>query len=249
MNSESTILVVDDDQNFRDVLQKFLEADEYNVLKAENGIQALQLLRDHVVNLILCDIAMPGMNGYQLFTHVNQNPSWVYIPFLFLSARDLDSDIQYGKELGVDDYLVKPVKASDLLASIRGKLKRSQKRPVAPISHNLMAPVGLNESDDLEFGNLKVNLQKHHVWKSDQRIQLSALEFRLFAELVQQPGCVISHQDLVLATHGLETDTQDASRLLRPLVRSVRRKLGYQTGDTGCIESLRGVGYQFNPPG
>lgn len=244
---ESTILVVDDDPYFLDVLKNILESADYMVFKAENGIKALEVLEEHTINLILADIAMPSMNGYQLFSRVIQHPQWVYIPFLFLSARDFDSDIQFGKELGADDYLIKPVKESDLLATIRGKLRRAKTRRVSRLN-KLSTQQDQNKSDDIQFGSLKINLRKHRVWKSDDVVQLSALEFRLFAQLVQQPGCVVPHQKLVQATHGLDTDAQDASRLLRPLVRSVRRKLGYPTGDTGCIESLRGVGYQFNPP-
>lgn len=246
MTIETTILIVDDDPHLLNAVEYILESTNFNVLKTNSAMEALDLLKEHTVHLILADIVMPEMNGYQLFRHVNQDPQWVHIPFLFLSARSLDSDIQFGKELGVDDYLTKPIEANELLATIRGKLKRATHR-----ASSLQA--GFQNADpkkahNLEYGNLKINLQNHKVWKKDMPVQLSALEFRLFAELVQQPNLVVSHQDLVKATHQLDTDPQDASRLLRPLVRSIRRKLGYPTGNTGCIENLRGVGYQFNPP-
>lgn len=242
---DTTILVVDDDTEFLDAIQVTLESAEYAVIKAENGLEALHILQKQPVQLILADIAMPGMNGYQLFGWVKQQPQWMNVPFIFLTARDLDSDIRYGKELGVDDYLVKPVQANDLLATIRGKLKRSkswQSLRVGPDVYRTM------ESEDLCFGELKINLNQHRVWLGDKPIQLSAREFRLLAHLVKQPGNLVFHQTLIRATHGLETDAQDASRLLRPLVRSLRRKLGYPAGEKGCIESVRGVGYQFIPP-
>ena len=86
---------------------------------AKDGIEALTTLRSHTVDLILADIGMPRMNGYQLYDHVAENPQWVMIPFVFLTARALDSDIRYAKELGVDDYLTKPFMPDDLLAAIR----------------------------------------------------------------------------------------------------------------------------------
>ena len=244
---KTTILAVDDDDDFLDALRLVLETADYQVLTAENGKMAIEILHTHPVHLILADIAMPGMNGYQLFNRLSQHPQWVFIPFIFISARNLDSDVQYGKELGVDDYLIKPVKSEDLLAIIRGKLKRAKRwmGSAAEVTQPLFAA---NSADILSLGYLKISLSQHRVWRGDNLIQLSALEFRLLVCLAQQPGRVLPHQVLIQATHGLETDIQDGSRLLRPLVRSLRRKLGYPAGEKGCIESVRGVGYQFIPP-
>jgi DNA-binding response OmpR family regulator len=245
MTVEKTILIIDDDPYLLNAIEDILQSTDYKVLKTDSGIEALKCLKEHTVHLILADIEMPGMNGYQLFQLVNENPQWVNIPFLFLSARALDSDIQFGKELGVDDYLTKPFDIDELLATIRGKIKRATHR--ASIMADEIQYFNQNRSKNLQFGNLRINLQNHQVWKNEIPVQLSALEFRLFAKLVQQPNSVIPHQVLIKITHQLDTDPQDASRLLRPLVRSIRRKLGYPTGNPGCIENLRSVGYQFNP--
>ena len=126
MKTNISILVVDDEPNFLDNVRLALEAEGYRVLSAGNGVEALAVLHSQPVNLILADIAMPDMNGYQLYERVRERPQWLTIPFVFLTARKLDSDIRYGKELGVDGYLTKPVRAADLLAVVRGKLRRAQ---------------------------------------------------------------------------------------------------------------------------
>ena len=126
MSTGATILLVDDEQALLDYIGLALQMEDYQVLTANDGIQALELLQSQSADLILADIAMPNMNGYQLYEKVCQNPDWVKIPFIFLTARVLDSDIRFGKELGVDDYLTKPIQPEDLLAAVRGKLRHVQ---------------------------------------------------------------------------------------------------------------------------
>ena len=188
---------------------------------------------------------MPMMNGYQLYEKVIANPDWVSIPFVFLSARGMGSDIRYGKELGVDDYLIKPFRTADLLAVVRGCLRRA--RRVAQAAQPA-ASVPAGGADALELGRLRIFPNQHKVLMDDEVIQFSLREFRLLLALGRQPNRVAPLIDLVRATHDIETDYADASTLLRPLVRSLRRKLGYNQGEMGCILSKRGVGYLLMPP-
>lgn len=122
--SPPCILVVDDEPDTLKYLSLMLEMAGYQALTAKDGAEALALLQLHPVDLILSDISMPSLSGYQLYNRICENPCWVTIPFVFLSARVMDSDIDYGKELGADDYLTKPVRGENLLSVIRGKLRR-----------------------------------------------------------------------------------------------------------------------------
>ena len=122
----AVILVVDDQPAMRRNIQMGLEMSGYAVVTAPDGIEALDVLKREPVDLILADIAMPRLNGYQLYEQLRQDPRWALIPFVFISARGLDSDVRYGKALGVDDYLVKPFELEDLLATVAGRLRRAR---------------------------------------------------------------------------------------------------------------------------
>ncbi|MCB0192634.1 MAG: response regulator [Anaerolineae bacterium] len=126
MTVQPSILLVDDNPDLLYNLSLPLEIEGYQTLTAKNGFEALDILKSQKIDLILSDIVMPDMDGYELYNQVRENLAWTNIPFLFLTGCLLDSEIRYGKELGVDDYLVKPVKSGHLLSVVRGKLKRCQ---------------------------------------------------------------------------------------------------------------------------
>ncbi|MCB0215364.1 MAG: response regulator transcription factor [Chloroflexi bacterium] len=238
---DATILIVDDQPELVDSIGMALEAAGHTVLSAGDGQTALGLLESEPVDLILADIAMPRMNGYQFYERVRENVDWIRIPFLFLTARTMDSDVRYGKELGVDDYLTKPIQPEDLLASVNGKLRRARQLAEAA------APAERTSAGEgfLQAGRLRIELGQHRVWMQDELIKLSAKEFALLEHLGRNQGRVVSAQDLIKITHGLTTDYVEAGTLLRPLIRTLRRKMGYDVGEMGCIENVRGVGYRL----
>ncbi len=125
-DKRDTILAVDDERDLLHNIKQVLELEDYAVLTAGDGLEALNILQAQSVDLILADVAMPRLNGYQLYERVRANSRWALIPFIFLTERGLDSDIHYGKELGVDDYLTKPFEIEDLVAAVRGKLRRAK---------------------------------------------------------------------------------------------------------------------------
>lgn len=245
MDPIASILVVDDQLEIRENLALVLEAEGYKAIIAADGVEALSQLESQPVDLILADIAMPRMNGYQLFERVREDPRWVTVPFLFLTARAMDSDIRYGKELGVDDYLTKPIQPEDLLAAVAGRLKRARqltKMVLQPALAQATAP------HTLDLGRLRIDPAQHRVWMDEELVRLSAREFVLLQHMASKAGQVLSPQELILVTHELDTDVVEAGSLLRPLIRSLRRKLGYSVGEMGCIENVRGVGYRLIPP-
>jgi len=246
MTENAVVLVVDDHPVVLDNLSMTLETAGYRVLQAADGPAALAILESQPVDLILADIAMPGMNGYQLLQRVRQNAEWLLIPFIFLTARALDSDVRYGKELGVDDYLTKPIAPEDLIAVVQGKLRRAGQ--LQHLAAAMPRPRPVPESPRLVVGRLRIDREQHRVWLGDEAVALSAREFTVLSHLAGQKGRVIPPQEIVEITHGFETDRVEAGILLRPLIRSLRRKLGYDVGETGCIETVRGVGYRLVAP-
>jgi len=243
----ATILVVDDHQDFLTAWKLILMQNEYKVLTAQNGQEALDLLEVNSVDLILSDVAMPQVNGYQLFQTLRESsdPRLVSVPFIFISGRAiLDSDIRFAKSLGADDYLLKPVCEEDLLAIIKGKLltARRLQQTLAPAT---AAPEGY-EFLTLIFGerHLQIDYRQHRAWIDEEEIHLTAKEIFLLEHLACQPNKVICSLKLFETTHGYQlTDRQEAGRLLRPIIQTLRSKLKKQLGY--CIKNVRGRGYML----
>jgi len=241
VETAATILVVDDAPELLRNIAEMLQESGYQVVTATDGTEALAVLQTAQVDLILTDIAMPKLNGYQLYEQVRRNPNWLRIPFIFLTGRSMRSDVQYGKELGVDDYLIKPMEIEDLAAAVRGKLRRARQLGQTPVSS------AVSDQAELHLGRLRINTMQHRVWL-DKPIELSAREFALLAYLARHEGQAVSASELIHVTHELETDDKEAGSLIRPLIRSIRRKLGYVAGEMGCIENVRGIGYRLIAP-
>src|SRR5262245_12632287 len=119
-----TVLVVDDDQVILETVEDILRLSGYNTLAASNGVKALERLYASSPDLIVSDISMPDMDGYQFYEAVRANPAWTLIPFIFLSARGQRTDIRRGTRLGADAYLVKPFEPEDLLGAVEARLAR-----------------------------------------------------------------------------------------------------------------------------
>jgi two-component system alkaline phosphatase synthesis response regulator PhoP len=236
----ASILVVDDQVLTLAAIQATLELDGFQVYTAKDGIEALEVLRVTEIDVILADIAMPRMNGYELFETVRQDKRWIHIPFIFLTARTMDSDIRYGKELGVDDYLTKPFRMEDLRASVAGKLRRSKQltRFTAPATQDIERQKGV-----LVIDELRINPEQHRLWVGETEVPLSIKEFALLLHLARHAGKVITLGELCHVTHDLTTNNVEAGSLLYPLIRSLRTKLAAHQVNPEKIQSVRGVGY------
>jgi DNA-binding response OmpR family regulator len=242
VTESALILVVEDQPAMLDNLRISLEMAGYRVLTARDGLEALDVLQAETVDLILADVAMPRLNGYQLYEQLAENPQWARIPFIFVTARALDSDIRYGKGLGVDDYLTKPIQLADLLASVQGKLRRA--RRLAKSAEEVDGAAS-PEVKVLVVGALRLEPGQRRVWMDGEPVSLSGREFALLAYLAQRAGQMVPLTELCRVTHDLDTDHAEAGSLLYPMIRSLRRKLGYTAGERGCIETVRGVGYRL----
>ena len=242
LRSMQTILVVDDDLTILSVLECFLQQHEYQTLLACDGAEALELLRRQPVDLILADVAMPGLSGYQLCEQVKgaSDPALALIPVILFSARNLASDIRFGKALGADDYLTKPLDLDTLLAVVRGKLCAAERLRDMFTTRETPEPV-----INLTLGRRQLRLEPEggQVWLDDRTLPLTDKEMRLLACLARRPGWVVSDVDLVEATHGLKQAGKQEARgkAVRSIVAYLRRKLAGAV----CIETVRGRGYML----
>ncbi|MFB0535559.1 MAG: response regulator transcription factor [Anaerolineae bacterium] len=239
------ILVVEDNPDMIAALKHALEMEGYQVLAAADGLEALRILERVTPDLIVADIMMPRMNGYELYEATHQDERWLSIPFIFLTAKSDKEDIRLGKEMGADDYLVKPVEKEDLTAAIRGKLKRVTELKAAVEA----APEGLEglaPRGTLKTGDLIIDLDRHVVTVKGQPVHLTPTEFELLACLANNVDFVVSCQELVRRVHKYHCeDESEAREIIRPHIKNLRRKIEPDPTNFIYVINVRGVGYKL----
>ncbi len=225
-----TILVVDDEQDLVETLRYSLEREGYATLAAKNGAAAMTVLgQSQPPDLVLLDWMLPDMSGAEVCRNLRMVERTRRIPVIMVSARSDEIDRVVGFELGADDYVTKPFSVRELLLRIRAILRRRSGD----------GPAG----EEAQFERLRVDLEGHQVWVDEQRVGLTALEFRLLTTLLARRGRVQTREMLLNDVWGMQVDV--TTRTVDTHVQRLRKKLG----DVGhYIETLRGVGYRFLVP-
>jgi DNA-binding response OmpR family regulator len=221
-----TILVVDDKANMRAMVRDYLTEENFRVVVAENGQQALYTARQEKPDLILLDIMMPQMDGYEFLRAYRKEQN---TPVILLTARLEETDKVLGLELGADDYITKPFGMRELVARIRAVLRRA--------GHDLSA------DEVLRIGEIYLNKGNHEVRVNDRLVNLTPSEFDLLAYLMATPGRVFSRLDLLEKLQG--TTFEGVARTIDVHVRNLRTKIEEDPSRPRYIETVFGVGYRF----
>lgn len=228
--AKASIMVVEDDQDIRELVSYNLGKEGYTVVSAESGEQALKLIESANPDLIVLDIMLPGMDGIEVLRSLKQGSRYAQIPVIMATAKSEDSDIITGLELGADDYIAKPFSPKVLIARIRSLLRRTQSR--------------INEAralDELvQVGPITLDAGRHEVSLKGQPVDLSATEFAILEFLMRNPGWVFSRNQIIDAVRG--KDYPVTERSVDVQILGLRKKLG-EAGNR--IETVRGVGYRF----
>jgi two-component system, OmpR family, alkaline phosphatase synthesis response regulator PhoP len=225
--SPETILVVDDEKDIQDLLKYNLSKEGYRVRTASNGREALEIASKGV-DLVVLDVMMPEMDGWEVCRSLRQNPSTASVPIVFLTARDSDVDEVVGLELGADDYIVKPVRVRTFVARVKKVLRK--KPPAPPSDDRAVIVAGAME---IYPGNYVVKIR-------GKEIPLPKKEFEVLLFLVRHPDRVISREVLLNEIWGRDVYVVD--RTIDVHIRKIREKIG-PAGD--LIETVKGVGYRF----
>lgn len=222
-----TILVVDDKSNMRAMVRDYLTEENFRVVVAENGQQALYTARQEKPDLILLDIMMPKMDGYEFLRAYRKEQN---TPVILLTARLEETDKVLGLELGADDYITKPFGMRELVARIRAVLRRA----------------GQDASADevLRIDDVSVNKSTHQVWVQERPVNLTPSEFDLLAILMSAPGRVFSRLDLLEKLQG--TAFEGVARTIDIHIRNLRLKIEADPSRPVYIETVFGVGYRFH---
>lgn len=216
------ILVVDDDPEIVRAIAILLEKEGYQVLKAYNGMEALEQAVNPALRLIVIDVMMPKLDGLSAVMKIREKRN---LPIIVLSAKSEDSDKVLGLSMGADDYIAKPFGMMELMARIRTALRHSggEAEPVHALT----------------LGPLRIDPARHQVLAHGREVTLTLKEFQLLSLLVEHAGTVFTRDQLLNTIWGYEFD--GASRTVDVHVRTLRQKLG-EAGR--CIETVRGVGYK-----
>ncbi len=221
-----TILVVDDKASVRTLVRDYLSEEGFRVVTAENGRVALHVARHEKPDLILLDIMMPEMGGYDFLRAYRQERN---TPVILLTARLEESDKVLGLELGADDYVTKPFGMRELVARIRAVLRR--------------ATGGAVQAAVLRAGDLALDLEAHTLHISERPIRLTPSEFQLLATLMAAPGRAFSRLDLLERLQGVAIEGGEQTVNIH--IHNLRAKIEPDPSHPQLIESVFGVGYRF----
>ncbi|MBI5442411.1 MAG: response regulator transcription factor [Deltaproteobacteria bacterium] len=227
------VLIVDDEEDLLDVLDYNLGVSGYVVDRAQAGWAALELAEKNAPDLILLDVMLPDLHGFEVLRILRTREKTRYTPVIMLTARGEEADVLVGFELGADDYVTKPFSPRALLARVRAVLKRSGGDD--------------NHRPRLRFDDLEVDLDAHRVFLAGEEIVLAPQEFRLLAFLVKHPNRVYTREQLL--SNAWDQSGYVDPRTVDVHIRRLRSRIESDPSQPCRIETVRGAGYRFNPTG
>jgi DNA-binding response OmpR family regulator len=222
------ILVVDDEERMVRFIRLNLEHDGFQVSEAFNGKEAIQKIRDVTPDLILLDVMMPDIDGFEVLETVREVSQ---VPVIMLTAKGEEDDRVRGLELGADDYVTKPFSPRELVSRVKAVLRRTE--GATGSMH------GLIEVDE----RLKIDFDRREIWLEGKLVKLRPTEYRMLYHLVQNAGWVVTHDQLLTKVWGYEY--RDEPHYVRLYINYLRQKLEANPSEPKYILTERGVGYRF----
>ena len=222
------ILVVDDEKHYRDLIKINLQAEGYEVLDADNGQKAIDVLSTIQPDLILLDVIMPNMDGLTTCKQIRQFSN---VPVIFLTALASEIDRVKGLNLGADDYIAKPFSAQELVARVRAVLRRSNSAQQTIPNRFFI------------HGDLKIDFARAEVWKNNKPINLSSTEYKLLIQFANNVGSILNGESLLIAVWG--PNYKDEKEILWVSIARLRQKLEDNTQSPMHIITRPGIGYSM----
>ena len=227
-SSDRLILVVDDEPRMIQFIRMNLELEGYRVLQASNGLEALDTVRDELPDLVILDVMMPDLDGFETLRILRETSD---VPVIMLTVKSEEDDVVRGLRLGADDYVTKPFSPRELSSRVQALLRRAELP--TPIEKTAI------EIDD----HLTIDLARREVIVDGDRIQLRPTEYRLLYHLVNNAGWVMPHETLLQKVWGYEY--RDETHYLRLYITYLRQKIEKDSSDPQYILTERGIGYRF----
>lgn len=224
-----TILVVDDEERMARFIHLNLEHDGFQVIEAYRGMKAIQAMRTEIPDLIILDVMMPDLDGFEVLKMIREVSS---VPVIMLTAKSEEDDRVRGLELGADDYITKPFSPRELVSRVRAVLRRTEAASMATRSEVIQV-------DD----RLKIDFGRREVWVKGELVKLRPTEYRLLFHLVQNAGWVVTYDQLLSKVWGYEY--RDEPHYVRLYINYLRQKLEEDPSNPKYILTERGIGYRF----
>ncbi|AZS16230.1 response regulator transcription factor [Paenibacillus lutimineralis] len=215
------ILVIEDDFDIQELIKEFLNAQNYNVDVADDGLSGIRQFQDHEYDLILLDVMLPKMDGYQVCKMIRNESSSV--PIIMLTALADEYDEIKGFDLGIDDYITKPFSFNILIKRVEAALRRAN----------------VNESDVIRFKEVALDRNGYTVVVGSEKIELTTKEFEILRSLLDNNGRVVTREALLDQAWGLEYLGDD--RIVDTHIKNLRKKIGVP-----YIKTVKGIGYKFD---
>lgn len=229
--AEGKVLVVDDEEHIVELLKFNLENTGYKVITANNGNDAISLAKENKPDLVLLDLMLPGMDGFDVCKEIKRNTETRKTAIIMLTAKGEEFDKILGLELGADDYITKPFSVRELMARVKAVLRRYTKSD--------------ESSEKFVFGDIEADFENHSVICAGEKIELTLKEFELLEVLVKNRGKILTREMLLDKIWGYEYIGE--SRTVDVHIRYLRKKVEKDDKNPKFIETIRGVGYRFNP--
>lgn len=223
------ILVVDDEERMARFIRLNLEHDGFKVVEAYNGMKALQNLRDRMPDLVLLDVMLPDIDGFEVLKMIREISN---VPVIMLTAKGEEDDRIHGLEYGADDYVTKPFSPRELVSRIKAVLRRTE-------SGSFTTSKDVIEVDE----HLKIDFGRREVWLDGNQVKLRPTEYRLLYHLVQNAGWVMTYDQILSKVWGYEY--RDEPHYVRLYINYLRQKLESDPSNPKYILTERGVGYRF----
>jgi DNA-binding response OmpR family regulator len=237
MKKQPTVFIVDDEVTLREVVRRYLEREDFRVVEAATGPQALALLREQPADLVLLDIMLPGLDGFSIARTLRNSEEYVSLdggtPIIMLTSRGSEADRINGFELGADDYVVKPFSPRELVARVKAVLRRAGK-------------TGEDETGKvLDFGYICIDSLRRIIRVGDKPVTLTAREFDLLWLLASHPEQVFTRQQILDRVWGYEFVGDDSTVTVH--IRRLREKIEPDPVNPVYVQTVWGVGYKFEP--
>ncbi len=226
---QKSILIIEDDQSILRGLKHNLAFEGYKVLTANEGKEGMNLALNNRIDMLLLDIMLPGINGYEICRMVKKEKP--ELPIIMITARGTEIDKVTGLDVGADDYLTKPFGIAELLARIRALFRRTSDTTKV--------------SDTYSFGHVHLDFKKYKVHRNNIEVKLTTKEFAIIKYLIQREGEVVHRHDLLDEVWGFEVTP--TTRTVDNYIFELRKKLESNPSKPAYILSIRGIGYKFEP--